>query len=287
MCSPDGNVNIGLWPLLRGSGDYLALGKAGSQRAVFMTHGLFPGFGYELSLARALGDRCVYVLTQWLREQTGQPQVSTVEELGDVYAACIRELQPSGPYTLVGYSASGISAFEIARRLVAVGETVELSIIDAPCEGRPSPSLFSGNDIDDMCIAWSRKITESERAAMAELGPDQRLRALIDRLAREFADEDWMKHLHRLARIDIEVARRFVRTFMRHLRAIAGYQFRTYARPIRFFERADQPGRRLSEQWQAFCPQLEVEVMAADHTSMFTQPELLATLVSRLRAGWT
>jgi acetoacetyl-CoA synthetase len=42
------------------------------------------------------------------------------------YVAAIREAQPSGPYALAGYSFGGLVAYEMARRLRAGGEQVEL-----------------------------------------------------------------------------------------------------------------------------------------------------------------
>ncbi|KAJ9156010.1 Conidial yellow pigment biosynthesis polyketide synthase [Pleurostoma richardsiae] len=46
----------------------------------------------------------------------------------------IRRRQPVGPYSLAGWSAGGVIAYEIVNQLSKVGETVEnLIIIDAPC----------------------------------------------------------------------------------------------------------------------------------------------------------
>jgi acetoacetyl-CoA synthetase len=44
----------------------------------------------------------------------------------DAYVAVVREAQPSGPYALAGYSFGGLVAYEMARRLRARGEQVEL-----------------------------------------------------------------------------------------------------------------------------------------------------------------
>ena len=46
----------------------------------------------------------------------------------------IRRRQPQGPYSLAGWSAGGVIAYEIVNQLTKVGESVEhLIIIDAPC----------------------------------------------------------------------------------------------------------------------------------------------------------
>jgi amino acid adenylation domain-containing protein len=48
----------------------------------------------------------------------------SVEETAAAYVAALCEHQPSGPYHLAGYSYGGLLVIEIARRLLAAGETV-------------------------------------------------------------------------------------------------------------------------------------------------------------------
>ncbi len=47
-----------------------------------------------------------------------------VEETAAAYVEALRQHQPSGPYHLAGYSYGGLLVIEIARRLLAAGETV-------------------------------------------------------------------------------------------------------------------------------------------------------------------
>lgn len=50
-----------------------------------------------------------------------------------LYMEAIKKRQPQGPYILGGWSAGGVFAYEMARRLVAQGETVsKLILIDSP-----------------------------------------------------------------------------------------------------------------------------------------------------------
>ncbi|WAO85142.1 Polyketide synthase [Fusarium falciforme] len=57
----------------------------------------------------------------------------TLVQLSAKYLTEIRRRQPKGPYSLGGWSAGGICAFEAARQLVAAGDTVEnLILIDSP-----------------------------------------------------------------------------------------------------------------------------------------------------------
>ena len=42
------------------------------------------------------------------------------------YIEGLREIQPRGPYRLGGWSSGGVMAYEMARQLRALGESVEL-----------------------------------------------------------------------------------------------------------------------------------------------------------------
>ncbi|MEU7161389.1 amino acid adenylation domain-containing protein [Streptomyces chrestomyceticus] len=66
-----------------------------------------------------------------------QPLPATLEELAAHYAARIREVQPAGPYRLLGWSTGGIIAHAMATHLQDEGHEVELlAILDAyPAEG--------------------------------------------------------------------------------------------------------------------------------------------------------
>ena len=57
----------------------------------------------------------------------------TIPRLTDLYVEHLMRVQPEGPYHLAGYSAGGIVAIEVARRLMAKGHAVDLlAILDSP-----------------------------------------------------------------------------------------------------------------------------------------------------------
>ncbi|MBK5991592.1 amino acid adenylation domain-containing protein [Streptomyces sp. MBT58] len=66
-----------------------------------------------------------------------EPLPTTLEELASHYASRIREVQPEGPYRLLGWSTGGIIAHAIAAVLQEADQEVELlAILDAyPAEG--------------------------------------------------------------------------------------------------------------------------------------------------------
>lgn len=65
--------------------------------------------------------------------KTPQDLNCTLHDLTAPYLAEIRRRQPNGPYTLGGWSAGGISAFDAAQVLIAAGEQVsDLILLDSP-----------------------------------------------------------------------------------------------------------------------------------------------------------
>jgi thioesterase domain-containing protein len=94
--------------------------------------------GY-LPLARALGPALpVYGL-----QALDQPLAASIGDMAARYLAAIRDVQPHGPYRLLGHSFGGLVAFETTRQLEAAGEAVSLlalldtSIPDAQGEAGP------------------------------------------------------------------------------------------------------------------------------------------------------
>jgi len=104
--------------------------------AVFGVHGGAGTVLFYSALARRLGpERPFYALhAQGLFGH--DPVHKSVPEMADAYLRQARDIQPQGPYTLLGYCFGGHVAFEMARRLRAAGEEVTLvGMINAPTVG--------------------------------------------------------------------------------------------------------------------------------------------------------
>jgi amino acid adenylation domain-containing protein len=66
--------------------------------------------------------------------------LSRISDMSDYYRQAIREIQPSGPYCLSGYSYGGLIAFDLACRLAAQGEEIGLlALIDSTTNPRRWP----------------------------------------------------------------------------------------------------------------------------------------------------
>ncbi|MCX6635821.1 MAG: amino acid adenylation domain-containing protein, partial [Acidobacteria bacterium] len=69
------------------------------------------------------------VLGLWLGDCGNLPVPFRIEDLAAIAAGILREVQPSGPYVLGGWCASGLLAYEVAQQLQAAGETVDLLVL--------------------------------------------------------------------------------------------------------------------------------------------------------------
>ncbi len=101
----------------------------GSKPPLYFVHGVGGGmfWGYT-NLSRCLGpDQPVYALKS--RAMDGEEEFSRIEAIAAQYVADVRKLQPKGPYHLGGYCFGGNVAYEMARQLLAAGETVALLAI--------------------------------------------------------------------------------------------------------------------------------------------------------------
>ncbi|MEV0619367.1 non-ribosomal peptide synthase/polyketide synthase [Nonomuraea sp. NPDC050404] len=156
---------------VRPSGILLPLRTRGSKPPLFCVH---PATGLAwcyTGLLQHLGaDRPVYgVQTRGLGTDTVRH--SSLAELVDDYLAHIRQVQPTGPYHLLGWSLGGGISHAIACRLQEQGEEVALlAMMDAyPPEDTWREGMPDGN--------WVAMLMEREGAGQLNLDP-----ALIEEL---------------------------------------------------------------------------------------------------------
>ncbi|EMI17169.1 polyketide synthase type I [Rhodopirellula maiorica SM1] len=106
---------------------------------LFVVAGMFGNVLNLRYLANRLGDdQRVYGIQSKGLIGDDSPH-ETFEAMARDYLSEVRQVQPSGPYFLSGFSGGGVSAYEMAQQLVAVGEQVAfLGLLDTPAVERPS-----------------------------------------------------------------------------------------------------------------------------------------------------
>ncbi|MFB6887816.1 SDR family NAD(P)-dependent oxidoreductase [Kitasatospora sp. NPDC056327] len=104
---------------------------AGARPATFWTHHLFGDVSYCVYLSRHLGaDYPVFALEQ-VDYELDFRRFDDIRQMSATYLAALRRRRPNGPYRIGGCSFGGVVAYEMARQLLAAGETVShLYLVD-------------------------------------------------------------------------------------------------------------------------------------------------------------
>jgi amino acid adenylation domain-containing protein len=148
---------------------------AGSQPPIFCVHGGGGTILHLEPLARRLGrDQPFYGLqSRGLYGGVIPPQ--TVEDMASHYLSEMRHVHRGGPWRLAGYCFGTIVAFEIAQRLIAEGEEVELLVMF----NGPSPSWIRQ-------WGWygNQPSRRANRPAPVRVTPRQRLAGSLARVRR-------------------------------------------------------------------------------------------------------
>jgi thioesterase domain-containing protein len=218
-----------------------------------------------LQLSRHLGeDQPFYGLECRGHSGHSEPLTSAKEMAGE-YVAALRSVQPSGPYSLGGWSIGGVLAFEMAQQLRAAGEQIRLlALIDSGvlyCVALLT-ALFPDKDLglfDVMRLDPAERLIEFRR------------RSAPARLIPQNADDD--------------LARRIMNLFVANMRAVMTYPIESYDRPLTLFQAFDpivkprfQPGR----EWASRCTNLDVIAVPGSHLTMIHEPHV-AVLADELR----
>jgi amino acid adenylation domain-containing protein len=109
----------------------VAVRTSGSGLPLFIIHAGDGEVGYAFDLAQHLPPQHpVYALAA-IGFGDRETPLSSIEAMAALYVRAMREVQPRGPYHLIGWSAGGMIACEMAAQLVGARESVELlAVVD-------------------------------------------------------------------------------------------------------------------------------------------------------------
>ncbi|OJA10654.1 hypothetical protein AZE42_07277 [Rhizopogon vesiculosus] len=105
----------------------------GNKTPIFFVH---PGVGEVLifvNLAKYFQNERPFYALRARGFEPGHPFFTSMDEMVSCYAAAVKRTQPKGPYAIAGYSYGGVVAFEVAKRLEAMGNEVKFTgLINIP-----------------------------------------------------------------------------------------------------------------------------------------------------------
>jgi amino acid adenylation domain-containing protein len=231
------------------------------------------GVAVYLPLAKALAPHqpvsAIYVETDLdvFHGRGHNPGALTVEDIADRYYEQIRVRRPQGPYRLMGFSMGGAVAFEVARRLIAAGQEVDLvTMIDTvlahsqPIRPRVLASLF-----------FHRLMTR---------GPAYVVRRTIETLDPERA---------RAVKNDNPSATELgLLVEARSAVILREYQPRPCPVEVLLFNAADRPRatyRTYDETggWGSAVERLTVKMVPGDHRDLLSDPSAAASIAATIR----
>jgi thioesterase domain-containing protein len=126
----------------------LAVGSS-QRNPLFCVHGADGKVSYFQPLAERLGrDQPFYGLRARGLDD-GLPPSDSIEEMAETYISAIETVDPYGPYVVSGYSAGGVIAYEMARRILLSGRQVDLIIFDSV---EPQEASLHLSVVERLCL---------------------------------------------------------------------------------------------------------------------------------------
>lgn len=179
------------------------------------------------------------------------------------YVAAIREIQPSEPYLLGGWSAGGLVALEMAQQLRSRGDSIRLlALLDTSPESADDPTWA-----DRPRVEYGLDLSLEE---LSRLGPDQQLPYL------------W-QHTMKLGLVESGVPMPVVhqaiddlkKIFYHHIILTGRYALRPHHGRVTLIRPGDAPfalSAATDRGWRRLAAEVEVHFVPGQHHSMVQEP---------------
>jgi thioesterase domain-containing protein/acyl carrier protein len=248
--------------------------KAGStDPSVFITHGLGGSVMDFFQVVKHIQTpRAIYGMQQKGIDGAEEPSQS-IEEMARYSLEAVKQLQPQGPYLLVGYSLGGLVTLEMARQLNAAGETVALLAM-----------LDSYPEIRYLSFAQRSRLLARLATRRASTAMKLPVSDAVSLLLRPSRRRSLTPKVSYQPPADVSLSPAMQRVRQSAYLALTRYQPRFYPGRIRFVRAAiptDFPADP-SAVWAHLAGKFEVETVPGDHLGiMTTHYEQLAAAISR------
>jgi nonribosomal peptide synthetase DhbF len=220
----------------------LPIRPAGTSRPLFCIH---PVAGLSWAYSRLIrhipADHPIFALQA--RSLSGtEPFPDTLQGMASDYLNIIREIQPVGPYNLLGWSFGGLVAHAMATQLQSHGEQVALLAL-----------------LDSYPFEPQNEVESDVTEVISSGAPSSSLRQLLESLRRE-GDMHWA-----LENNDYEVVAATYRNNVRIMKDHVPVRFNGDALLFTASESGNIPP---FESWRPFVTELKVHVVHCTHDSM-------------------
>jgi acetoacetyl-CoA synthetase len=256
--------------------------KAGHEKPpILIAHGL-EGSARFFELAKHIRTgHAIYGIQARGLDGMEEP-LDRIEDMATYYLDSIKELQPHGPYILIGYSFGGLVALEMAQRLSQEGENVGLlALVDA----YPYPRFLSAGQRLRLIVQRARRHIFEMKQLPARGATSYFVRGL-QRRVRIAGVHSGGPHLPEGSRLMLAQTIPCVKD--KAYVALAHYQPRFYRGEIKFVKSASDtyfPGDPAAV-WANLAAKFEVEIVPGTHLNMVTTNfEGLAAVLTRYVRG--
>lgn len=269
-----------------GSSSIVPMQPKGAAAPLFIIHGAGGNVIRFYQLAMLVGtDHPIYGI-QAQSLLAGQPALLRLEDQAAFYLDEIRQIQPKGPYYFLGYSYGGTIALEIAHRLQALGEHVELlGMLDS----RQRDCILVAQRNDPVRVQVGRRISRF-LGNFSSLSLAEKIEYLRQKL--------FTRTLRRIYSLAVSFGFRTVPSFMKSTDDITwvaamNYQPRPWSGKVTLFRTEVQPDPRLPMDlgWTPLAQGgIELYELPGDHDLVFREPNiqvLAAQIRSRLERSGT
>jgi acetoacetyl-CoA synthetase len=257
----------------------LFLLRAGSAASpAYIAHGLGGSvIDFYRLVTHIESDRPIYGMQARGIDGIDDP-FESIEDMAQYHLKAIKQIQPHGPYVLIGYSLGGLVSLEIAHRLIASGEGVALlAMLDAyPSRKYLSLSqrlrLSMRQVLRRISIAIGMSAPKQDQSALSpeELRAQMSAGRLRTSLSKSSAAASMTPAMQRAAEVAKEALKR--------------YRPRFYPGKINFVRAetvTDFPADPIAV-WAGLAKEFESETVPGDHLGMIaSHPETLAAAISR------
>ena len=253
---------------IRSNSPLVPIKAEGELPPLFCVHPIGGNVFWYAELGRNLAENRPFYGLQSLGLYGDREPLSNIEDMAAIYIEALREIQPTGPYYLSGWSMGGIVAWEMARQLQAVGEEVALvALIDySPSDILPSDPMDEASLVSwkaaDLGELFGGELYISQQD-LEELQPEEQLE-------RVFSEA---KRLNLLPTgIDMEQLGHLFAVFKANYVALESYQPQPYSGRVALLgakSSTEDPNLK-----KLAIGELETHTIPGDHYSMMQQPHV-------------